>query len=158
MASKIFQPKWARKMPIHLRPSAYQVATIESLRKRLDVPHDEFHIYIMGHPKITEKSLRHMYQMAKAMEPGELEQTRLAHVLLERATHRAMAGVTTFGIDFDSSTEGFEEQALRITSPFRSIGELAAWISQKEDAIDPVFPPAPEYEWVEKEITNILSK
>jgi len=81
----------------------------------------------------------------------------LAHVLLERASRRAMAGVATFGIDFGSSPEGLEEQALRITSSFGSIGELAAWINQQEDATDPVFPPAPEYEWVENEITNILS-
>ena len=157
MFSKIFQPKWVRKMPMHLRPSERQAAAIESLRKRIDVPHDEFYMYIMGHPKITEKSLTHMYQIAKATEPGQSEQTLLSQILLDRVHRRAMAGVDTLGIDFGSSPEGLQEQVLRITSSFGSIGELAAWINQQEDSTDPVFPPAPGYEWVEKEITNILS-
>ena len=130
MFSKIFPPKWAWKMPIYLRPLEHQVAAIESLRKRIDVPHDQFYMYIMGHQKITKKSVRHMHQMVKATEPEESVQTLLAHVLLERAYRRAMAGATTFGIDFSSSHEEMEEQARHITSPFGSIGELATWIIQ----------------------------
>ena len=157
MFSKLFQPKWARKMPHHLSLSANQIASIEALRKHIDVPHDEFYMYMMGHPKITEKSLSYRYQLNKAAEPLASNETLLAHVLLERATHHAMAGLTTFGIDFGSSPEDLEEQGLRIASSFGNIAELAAWIVQEQDAADPSIPPMPGYEWVEKEITKILS-
>lgn len=158
MFNNIFQPKWARKMPIHLRPSADQVARIESLRKDIALPHDKFFTFMMGHPITTEKSLQHTYELAKTIEPDKPEQALLAEVLLQRLGQRAMLGFSTFGVDFDGPPENLEEQANHIVSSFSSIGELAAWIVQQEDATDLVIPPEPEHEWALEEITDILSE
>jgi hypothetical protein len=151
-------PQWARNMPSYLNLSPDQIVRLETLRRQIDVPHEEFFLHIMSHPKMMERSIRHNYNEIKARQPNQSEQRLLSEVLLFYATVRAAAGVTTAGIDFNSGQA--EPQAFLIVSSFKSVDDLVAWIVHHEYTVnDPgVVLTVPEYTWAEEEVTKILSE
>jgi len=80
----IFNPRWLKLIPNHLRPGKEEVRRLEQLRAQFNIPHEIFGVRVLGSSLTTIKAQRCSYNRFKKKAPRASEKELLKMVLEER--------------------------------------------------------------------------
>ncbi len=130
-------PAWARRLPVHLRPpSKAQIEELEQIRNEARKGHDEFFVYILGHPESTRKLQRHLYRYRK--QQGDPDEEALFAVLGSRVMEDWKGGIGLFGIQPNFLTPDrvneFERRIRDVVRRYPSIEALTDAIVLEEES------------------------
>jgi tetratricopeptide (TPR) repeat protein len=140
------ESEWVGQLPPHARPTARQVSQLEGIRKQLDLGHEEFAMFIAGHPATTKKVQLEVYRQSKLAQPGLSEKDRLAGVLESR-----LVALGNLGDHWLADRREFE----RVMEGVRTLDDLCDVITghdlERENYTPSVIPG-----WVNERVDQIL--
>lgn len=149
-------PKWALKLPPHLRPTPHQIERLEALRSQLAVSHDEFHLHIAGH-RATTRRVQHHFYASLARESRDLDHDqRLAALVRSRWQASLNAGRDLFGLG-QCDADTFEARVAELVRQAKTVDGLTDLFIEAESRWS-VIPPAPGFEWAAREISSLLGE
>lgn len=149
-------PEWVERLPPHLRPDPGQIERLEALRRRLGVPHDEFHLHIAGHPATTRRVQHHFYADLKRRSRHLDHDQRLAALVRSRWQASLNAGRDLFGLG-QCDVDTFETRVAELARQAKTVDGLTDLFIEEESKWS-VIPPAPGFEWAAAEISEILGE
>ena len=149
-------PRWAKKLPPHLRPSPGQIARLEKIRKECGFDNEGFFLSILGHDETTRRAQRFFYKQIKFENPGLSDQEILKRLLLSRLITSWQNGFRLFGL---SPQHGLDAEKLDknleiIVRKNNALESLTNAIIKEESGNE--IPPSPGLEDAARRVGEIL--